>query len=88
MLNRAAATPFEDWDGITVGRTPMRVFRILLNGRGLTGSIPVEPASLSNLAYLQLARNELTGPIPPELRNLDGRLTGEQILEVIRLYFQ
>jgi len=36
---------------------------------GLTGEIPVEIGNLTNLTYLNLSYNELTGEIPPEICN-------------------
>ena len=41
-----------------------------LRSNGITGPIPRELASLSNLKELWLAGNSLSGPIPPELENL------------------
>ena len=52
----------------------------------MSGEIPVELGSLSNLIYLYLSNNGLTGEIPPELGNLSrlaylflksNELTGE-----------
>ena len=44
-----------------------RVVNVLLQRRGLTGSIPPEIAGLTGLRFLNLAENRLTGPIPAEL---------------------
>ena len=74
-LNWAADTPIEDWDGISVGGTPMRVISISLGGRGLSGTIPGELGNLSSLTYLDLSFNQLAGTIPSELSNL-SKLTG------------
>ncbi len=41
-----------------------------LGGQGLTGSIPPEIGSLTNLRHLYLDNNQLTGPIPSEIGNL------------------
>ncbi len=72
MLNWAADTPVEDWDGIYVGGTPLRVVEIYLGGRGLSGTIPKELGNLSSLTLLSLSENELTGTIPTELGNLSN----------------
>ena len=41
-LNWSADTPIADWDGITLEGTPLRVTRLSLVRRGLTGQIPPE----------------------------------------------
>ena len=41
-----------------------------LGGQGLTGSIPPEIGSLTNLRHLYLYNNQLTGSIPSEIGNL------------------
>ena len=42
----------------------------ILNRNQLSGVIPSQLGSLSNLEYLSLSVNELSGAIPPELGNL------------------
>ena len=42
----------------------------MLNNNALTGSIPPELGSLTNLSYLMLNNNALTGSIPAELGDL------------------
>ena len=69
-LNWSADIPIEDWSGVNIRGLPGRVEGLLLRHRGLTGEIPVELSSLSNLDYLNLSSNQLTGEIPPELGNL------------------
>ena len=56
---------------------------LLIDGAGLTGSIPPEMGALSNLRHLDLRRNQLTGPIPPEfgqLKRLETLWLGENEL--------
>ena len=69
-LNWSAAVPMEDWDGITLGGTPQRVTQLRLSWSALTGTIPSELGSLTNLQWLRLSSNQLSGEIPVELGNL------------------
>ena len=74
-LNWDAATPITEWEGVTVGGTPLRVHGLALKSRGLTGRIPPELGALSELRNLSLAggpfeRGQLTGPIPATLGSL------------------
>ena len=56
------------WKGITLkGDTP-RVTMLDLSDLSLTGMIPSELGSLSNLEYLFLDGNELSGCVPDSLR--------------------
>ena len=71
-LNWSEGTPIQDWDGVTVGRTPQRVTEVRLALEQLSGSIPTELGDLSNLAWLNLAGNELSGSIPAELGDLSN----------------
>ena len=77
--NWLSGAPLEDWYGVEV--TDGRVTRLRLGGwdeavgrvvgNGLTGSLPAELGSLSQLRWLEAAGNSgLTGPIPAELGNL------------------
>ena len=84
-LNWSADVPMVNWDGVSVGNSPIRVLRLVISKR-LTGEIPPELGGLSNLTYLYLGDNQLTGEIPPELGGLsnltelnlsDNQLTGE-----------
>ena len=58
-----------------------------LGGQGLTGSIPPEIGSLTNLRHLYLYNNQLTGSIPSEIGNLTNLtrlyLENNQLTEVI-----
>ena len=82
-LNWAADTPIKNWDGISVGGTPLRITDISLAARGLTGTMPPEMGDLSNLPVLDLTTNQLTGTIPAELGNLSNLkmlyLSGNQL---------
>lgn len=74
-LNWQAYTPIEDWWGISIGGSPLRV-----DGFGypkpigfeLRGTIPPEIGDLTGLKNIALDGTQLTGPIPPELGNLAG----------------
>ena len=41
-LNWSASTPIDQWEGIAVGGTPLRVTELALANKGLTGGIPTE----------------------------------------------
>ena len=58
-----------EWEGITIGGEPLRVRKLGLSVRGLTGALPPELGLLSGLVELGLSGNWLTGQIPPELGN-------------------
>ena len=67
------AAEFDNWYGVTVSDN--RVTHLHLGSNSLSGSIPPELGSLSELVALSLRDNTLTGPIPAELGNL-SRLQG------------
>ena len=75
MLNWSADVHIQDWEGIDIGGTPLRVVGLRLDKKELSGSIPPELGDLSNLVTLFLSQNELTGEIPPELSNLSNLIT-------------
>ena len=86
LLNWAADTPLEDWDGVTVSGSPKRVTGLELDDVGLNGEVPSGMGRLSGLEVLSLSENSLSGAIPNELSSLanlmemsvDGnQLTGE-----------
>ena len=60
--------PLDQWHGVTMHGG--RVWGVDLSDNGLTGSIPNDLGSLTNVRWLHLGVNELTGPIPEELGNL------------------
>ena len=66
--------PIGEWYGVTVNYQG-HVTGLDLGGNQLTGTIPTQLGSLSNLTGLHLWGNQLTGTIPTELGNLDS-LTG------------
>jgi len=60
--------PVSTWYGITV--TNGRVTEIKLPDNNLTGSLPPEIGSLTNLIVFKPSANQLTGSIPTEIGNL------------------
>ena len=88
-LNWSEYLSIGDWQGIEI--VDSRIVGIDLSSLGLSGSIPPELGSLTNLQSLQLFGNKLTGPIPAalgglsNLRKLDlggNELTGEIPVEL------
>ncbi len=69
-----SSAPIGEWHGVTVDASG-RVTHLSLSNNQLSGEIPPELGSLSNLTELRLNRNQLTGEIPPELGSL-ANLTG------------
>ena len=67
--NWLSNAPLDEWEGVTTDDEG-RVTKLEVNGNDLTGEIPAELGSLTNLEWLQLAYNQLTGEIPAELGNL------------------
>ena len=84
-LNWSADVSMNDWEGVTLGESPLRVTGLSLVDRGLTGRIPGELGRLYELEDLVLTGNALTGEIPYllNLRNLEllelgsNRLSGQ-----------
>ena len=83
--NWLSYAPMGDWLGVTTNSSG-RVAYLYLDDNQLTGEIPEELGSLTNLRALNLEYNQLTGEIPAELGNLtnlrglylnSNQLTGE-----------
>ena len=64
--------PIQYWHGVNTAwiAGAVRVVGLDLGRNGLTGPVPPELGSLTNLRELNLGWNGLTGPIPPELGGL------------------
>ena len=69
-LNWGGDTPIAEWDGVSLGGDPPRVWKLHLRSRGLTGRVAPHFANVRELRELGLHHNRLTGPIPPELGSL------------------
>ena len=67
--------PMAQWHGVTIDANGL-VSGLDLQNNALSGEIPAELGSLTNLEQLQLDGNQLTGTIPSEL----ARLTSLEIL--------
>ena len=65
--------PVGEWHGVTTDNSG-RVTALGLSDNGLTGGIPPELGTLSNLQWLVLSVNQLSGPIPTELGGLSNLL--------------
>ena len=70
FLNWSADKPLTEWEGITVEGSPPRIRGVVLQGYGLSGSIPPELGELTALERLNLRWNSLQGSIPLELISL------------------
>ena len=66
--------PMREWHGV-VTDDEGRVAELFLERNEVTGEIPIELSSLSNLTALSLWGNQLTGEIPTELGNLSNLTT-------------
>ena len=58
-----------EWHGVEIDRQN-RVVKLNLNRNQLTGTMPTELSSLSNLQALNLRGNQISGMIPPLLKDL------------------
>ena len=78
-LNWFQGTPIDQWQGIKLSGTRMRVTEVDLNRMGLSGTVPAELGDVRRLTKLNLRSNSLTGEIPASLGNL-------RYLEVLNLH--
>ena len=69
-LNWSGNRAIGSWDGVTIDGSPLRVTKLVLGDRQLTGTIPPELGGLASLVELNLGDNRLTGLIPSELSSL------------------
>ena len=75
--NWLSNAPMGEWHGVTTD-SDGRVTHLDLYLNQLTGEIPAELGSLTNLRHLVLEGNQLTGEIPAELGSL-AKLTELQL---------
>ena len=73
-LNWSTDVPVADWAGVVVDDSGS-VTGLSLRGAGLSGSIPAEVGSLTDLGALDLSFNALSGPLPAEVGNLTSLVT-------------
>ena len=71
-LNWSTSRLISQWTGVTVSSS--RVTELDLRSKGLTGKLPTQLGSLSQLQVLDLTGNQLTGQIPSALGNLSSTL--------------
>ena len=71
--NWLSDAPLDEWEGVRTNDDG-RVTELDLFSNGLSGEIPAELGSLSNLRVLRLSSNELSGEIPAELGSLSNLL--------------
>ena len=67
-LNWSIQRSISQWTGVTVSSS--RVTELVLQNKGLAGTIPSALGNLSQLSRLVLRQNRLTGEIPTQLGNL------------------
>ena len=67
--NWLSDVPINEWEDVATDNNG-RVIALHLYGNQLSGEIPPELGSLTNLTELYLYGNQLSGEIPPELGNL------------------
>ncbi|MXW66967.1 MAG: hypothetical protein F4Z72_08230 [Gemmatimonadales bacterium] len=67
--NWASDRPLSEWFGVSVN-ADRRVRQLVLTGNGLAGRLPPEIGDLPYVEFMWLDRNDLSGPIPPELINI------------------
>ena len=86
--NWLSDAPLVEWERVSTDDDG-RVTKLELGGNGLSGEIPPELGSLSNLQILSLRANGLAGEIPAELGSLsnlgDTDLTPRESRELERL---
>ena len=66
--NWLSDAPLGEWEGVTTNNDG-RVTELGLGENALSGEIPAELGSLSNLTRLYLSRNELSGCVPSSLED-------------------
>ncbi len=69
-LNWSANTPIDQWEGVVLDGSPLRVSVLDFFRGGLTGEIPPQLGNLTRLRHIWLEGNRLSGEIPAGLGKL------------------
>ena len=69
--NWLSDAPLDEWEGVTTNNDG-RVTALVLHQHGLSGEIPAELGSLSNLTDMDLNGNDLSGCVPSSLEDQLG----------------
>ena len=72
QLDWSANVPIEQWEGVNVEGSPLRVVELRLENRLLSGRIPPELGALTSLKRLVLSANKLSGSIPRQLGYMES----------------
>ena len=70
LVNWGSGSPLDQWEGVTVAGTPLRVTGLDLHDVRLGGSVPPVLGALDHLQVLNLSLAYVSGPIPPALGQL------------------
>ncbi len=68
-LNWDADTPISEWEGVTLGGSPLRVEALRLYASNFVGAFRPEFGRLTGLKSLAIG-GQVVGPIPPQMGNL------------------
>ncbi len=64
--------PVDTWYGVNTSSVTQRVTNILLTNNNLSGTLPPEISSLTEMEIFHVQLNNLSGSIPPEIGDMDS----------------